>query len=61
MKRHLLLAVSVAVAFGAVVGCKDDRPTPMQFDPSKANYTGQQKQYTKGATQPTGDATTTQE
>jgi hypothetical protein len=61
MKRKLVLTLSAAALLGAAIGCKDDRPTPMQFDPAKANYTGQQQKYTKGTSNTTGDAATTPE
>ena len=52
MTRKLAIAVAIAAAIGVTAGCKDDKPTPMKFDPSKANYSGQQGGY-KGPGQPT--------
>jgi hypothetical protein len=59
MTRKLVLALATAAVVGVVVGCKDSSPTPMQFDPAKANYSANQAGYTKGAAPGTAATTTT--
>ena len=42
MTRKPAFVLVLAAAIGILAGCKDDKPTPVKFDPSKANYGGQQ-------------------
>jgi hypothetical protein len=47
MYRKLLCAVSLLTVVAVVAGCKDDKPTSMNFDAKGAYSTP--KDYTKGA------------
>ena len=47
MARKLLSALTLIAAIAVVVGCKEDKPTPMNFDAKKAYEESQQK-YQKG-------------
>jgi len=48
MTRKLVFGLAILAGI-AVAGCKDDRPTPMKFDP-KGGYSGQ-PQYKGAGTQ----------
>lgn len=39
MTRKLVFALAILAAIGVAAGCKDDKPTPMKFDP-KSGYSG---------------------
>jgi len=39
MTRKLVFALAILAAIGVASGCKDDKPTPMKFDP-KSGYSG---------------------
>lgn len=60
MARKLLSALTLVAALAVVIGCKEDKPTPMNFDAKKAYEESQQKYSrekvgagTSGATSPT--------
>jgi hypothetical protein len=59
MTRKLMLALATAAVVAVASGCKDSSPTPMKFDPAKANYSANQAEYAKGAAAGTAAATTT--
>lgn len=58
MARKLLSALTLVAAIAVVVGCKEDKPTPMNFDAKKA-YEESQQQYQKDKGVGTGGAATT--
>jgi len=45
MTRKLVILLSFVAATALATGCKDEKPTPQPFDPSKAGYGSAQQQY----------------